>query len=310
MSSYLLTETLFGFCLLLSILVWNLAVSRRRVLLFLLSGILFGYTYLVNETVLLVPFILAGLILVGDRSRSVLRTLAVFLAVFMVFPIAWLARSAGLPEGAPRGSRRAVTTMSHGAYPGFTYKDPNFRYYPYLEDPLQPAFGSSLRDFTAILYKRFRAQPLRYVTWYLIEKPYYLWSWDNLQSQFGEKTTKGQGDVYVYPVEQSLYHISPTAEFSRKVMKALHPGLLILAAAGIPFAIRRFSKKTRERMPPDLPTFLYAINIYYTLLYMVFASWPRYSVPLRPELYLCALWSALLFGGFFWRRCIQQRRAR
>ena len=63
-------------------------------------GIAFGYAYLVNETVLPVPFILTGLMIGTFRDKSVLRTLAVFLAAFVAFPIAWLARNAGLPEDA------------------------------------------------------------------------------------------------------------------------------------------------------------------------------------------------------------------
>jgi hypothetical protein len=33
------------------------------------------------------------------------------------------------------------------------------------------------------------------------------------------------------------------------------------------------------------------ILIYYTVLYTIFAPWPRYSVPFRPFFYVWAIWS-------------------
>ena len=41
-----------------------------------------------------------------------------------------------MAQEAPRGSGRAITSMSHGAYPGFVHKDIRFKYYPYREDPM------------------------------------------------------------------------------------------------------------------------------------------------------------------------------
>ena len=40
-----------------------------------------------------------------------------------------------------------------------------------------------------------------------------------------------------------------------------------------------------------MPLLLAATAVYFTVVYSVFAPWPRYSVPLRPELYLLAAWS-------------------
>lgn len=116
-----------------------------------------------------------------------------------------------LPSIAPTGYSRLISTMSHGTYPDFIYKDPNFKYLPYHEDPMQPEFGSSFRE---ILWARFKKNPLLYMKWYFLEKPYYLWSWSILQ---------GQGDIYVYPVKTSLYMTSNIACISKVTMKFLHP---------------------------------------------------------------------------------------
>ena len=155
------------------------------------------------------------------------------LFIFCLSPAVWMMRNAKLPPEAPRGSDRAIVTMSHGAYPGFVHKDPKHKYYPYRDDPMQPAFGASFQNFRAILWQRFKQRPLRYIRWYLLEKPYYLWSWDNLQSQRLGYQHPGRGDIYVYPVESSLYMRSIPANLTRLVMKALHPILLILALVGI-----------------------------------------------------------------------------
>lgn len=208
--------------------------------------------------------------------------MSVYLIVFSLFPAVWILRNHNLSPNASKGSERAISIMSHGAYPGFIYKDPKFKYFPYREDPMQPAFSSSLENFISIFTERFKQRPVRYLAWYFFEKPFYLWSWNMLQ---------GQGDVYVYPVIKSLYQTSKIANLPRILMKCFHPIILILSFIGIPIVINESYLKKNEILPYQTPFIIFIVLIYYTLLYTVFAPWPRYSIPLRPELYLCALWS-------------------
>ena len=71
-------------------------------------------------------------------------------------------------------------------------------------------------------------------------------------------------------------------------MKCFHPIVLIATFIGIPiFVYENFKRKDNLLFV----NFTFSIIIYYTILYTVFAPWPRYSVPLRPELYLFALWT-------------------
>jgi 4-amino-4-deoxy-L-arabinose transferase-like glycosyltransferase len=289
-SSYILTETFFSFFLLLSTLCIIIALQKRRLLLFLLAALLFGYTYFINETALLIPFLFAVLWVNKIRVRSkglerkkLLYKLIQFFLIFSLFPAGWIIRNyISLPPGSPTGNSRLVSTMSHGAYPGFIYQDPKYKYFPYREDPMQPEFGSSLHSFTKILWTRFKGNPVRYISWYVFEKPYYLWSWNILQ---------GQGDIYIYPVTTSLYLVNNSANLSREMVKFFHPVFLGLSLIGAIFLI--FSKK--DSIPGrvsayDFAIFPFIICIYYTVIYTISASWPRYSVPLRPELYLCAIW--------------------
>jgi len=288
MTGYMLTETLFSFMLLSAIFCFQYAVKHRSGYLFVASGLFFGYSYLTNEGAVFIPFLFAysaigyGSI-VKLRQNPLLPNILIFMLIFVLFPCGWTLRNhISLAPNAKRGSDRAIGTMSHGAYPDFIYKNPEFRRFPYREDPMQPEFGASLNGFCKILWERFREEPLRYLRWYFIGKPYYLWSWNIIQ---------GVGDVYVYPVKDSLFETSAIAGLTRDIMRSLHPVILIFALAGIVvYAVRYRYDKNRKHIE-NTAIFILITVAYFTLLYMIFAPWPRYSIPLRPELYLWAIWA-------------------
>jgi hypothetical protein len=104
-----------------------------------------------------------------------------------------------------------------------------------------------------------------------------LWDWDILT---------GQGDVFVYPVKSSLYHKSKIALASRSIMKALHPLLFYVALFGVVLIF--FAKKKYQDIVPFV---LYAVLVYVSAVYVVLQSEARYAIPLRPEMYLCAMFS-------------------
>ena len=300
-----LTETLFAFLLLSATCCFQYALHFHSLRLFIISAFFFGCAYLTNEAALFVPFLFAIIgLLLGDASeagisgRRTVRLIVVFLSIAFMFPLGWTLRNhISVPAGAPKGSNRAIETMSHGAYPDFIYKSPYYKRFPYREDPSQPVFGSSIKNFWRILWPRVKKDPVRYVRWYLAGKPYYLWSWDIIQ---------GAGDIYIVPVEESLFQVSAVAGSIREVMKFLHPVTLFLALSSIPALFlgkRLWGNGGRVCSLPILPL---TICIYFTLIYMVFAPWPRYGVPLRPELYLCAMWALAFFTriiGNRWRTC-------
>jgi 4-amino-4-deoxy-L-arabinose transferase-like glycosyltransferase len=294
MNGYLLTETLFGFLFLSALFCFLTGLKKTRPWLLAFSGILFGYAYLVNETTIFIPYIFAAILgyyLKSGKMRSWEKKLAgsvvIFVLFFSIFPAVWQLRNAiGLGAGAPTGRQRALATLSHGAYPGFIYKSQKFKYFPHLEDPMQPAFSASFKNFVEILSERFRARPLRYLSWYLVEKPYYFWSWGMLQGK----------DIYIYRVKDSLYQRSLLAYSSKILMEYFHYALLIAALAGIPMVFMR-NNKIPLGEGELIALFFVIICLYYTFVYAVFAPWPRYSIPLRPILYLWALWSANVFVG-------------
>lgn len=287
MCAYLLTETLFGFLMLTAVYCFVQALAQKGSTLFCLAGALFGMACMVNETVFFLPFLFACVTAFYPplkrrfQNRSILKPLGLFLVFFLILPGAWMLRNTlVLPPGAPTAGQRALSTLSHGTYPGFIYKTERFKYFPYREDPMQPAFGTSLNTFLSVLWARFKERPIRYLSWYLLEKPYHLWGWNFLQ---------GQGDVYVYPVKTSWYHTSYGAYLSKFLMRLMHPLLVGMSLLGILLAAFAGPRRLPRGNGYDNWVFLLIVLLYYTVLYSIFAPWPRYSVPLRPLLFVWAL---------------------
>ncbi len=288
-SSYILTETFFSFFILASMICFIIALLKERMFLFLFAALLFGYTYLINETAFFIPiiFVVFSFLWIKATFNKIWKNklphkLILFLLIFALFPAGWTIRNhISLSTDAPSGVSRFISTLSHGAYPGFIYKNPQYIYFPYREDPMQPEFGSSFQSFNKILWGRYKEKPLRYIRWYVLEKPYYLWSWNILQ---------GQGDIYIYPVTTSLYLSNYYANLSRQIIKNLHHVFLILALVGIILMFIVGQKGNNKKDAINIYILPFIICIYYTAIYTISAPWPRYSVPLRPELYLCSIW--------------------
>jgi hypothetical protein len=127
------------------------------------------------------------------------------------------------------------------------------------------------------LARRIADEPVHYLHWYFIQKPLDLWGW---------KILVGDGDVYVFPVNSSIYQSSKIALVSLVIMKQLHFWLFGLAILGIFLALRDPDSRSREAL------FLnYALLIYTSAVFVVLHADARYSVPMRPEMYLCAIYA-------------------
>ena len=106
-----------------------------------------------------------------------------------------------------------------------------------------------------------------------------LWDWD---------IRTGWGDIYIYRIKYSLYQTSATAIASYAIMKSTHVWLLACALTGIGYLF--FANQGQA----VLPTMIYLSALYISGVYVLSQSEPRYSIPLRPELYICATF-------FMWR---------
>ena len=286
MTGYILTETLFTFLLLASLLVFLRAVEWERKYGLGAAGFAFGVTYLVNETasLLVVALSLGILLFYGKPGR--LKAAGLLFGVFLVFPVAWKARDAiVVPDGAPRGGQRALATMAHGTYVDFTHEDPTFQYYPYREDPRYAELSGSFAGFRKVFLERAGKDPNRYLRWYFLEKPVHLFGWSYLQ---------GTGDIYIYKTQDSPLESHPVLSALKALHRFLHPLLVVLALLALPVWLFRIRRDAFAESPGP---FLIVV-LTYVAIAVVFAPWPRYALPLKPLLFGLAMWiPALIFKG-------------
>jgi heme A synthase len=77
---------------------------------------------------------------------------------------------------------------------------------------------------------------------------------------------------------------------SYDLMRRLHPWLLVLALIGLPLAAWR-----RRDEPPAVRVLYLALGCV-SLVYVALQAEARYSVPLRPLLYVCAVYGLVALG--------------
>jgi 4-amino-4-deoxy-L-arabinose transferase-like glycosyltransferase len=280
---YLLTETLFAFTLVLFLLIYMIAVKTEKSVYFISAGALAGVTYLANPVIFFAPLLLAGGFLFrsdingissGNKKK---KLISLFLVAFLVPWLLWSVRChLNVPATSSTSTNRALINFIIGAHPDFFEI---WRANP--RDPTNPAeidkrkVKGSWSEFLTILTRRILDNPGHYAYWYLYEKPRLLWSWDILI---------GVGDIYIYPVTTSWFQTSGVASAIYGIMKSIHWWLFFLSLLG-----GLFLPKYRHSQSGQMIKIIYVCAIYVSAVYVVLQSEPRYSIPLRPLLYLCAM---------------------
>lgn len=208
---------------------------------------------------------------------------------------AWQARNwINVPADGRTAQTRALDNFIIGSHPEFTAQ--------YRANPRDPANAANLdiaavagswAQYLGLLTPRLQADPARYAHWYLVEKPRLLWDWNLLV---------GHGDIYVYAVKASYYDKSAPMRLSYDLMRALHPAVLLLALAGLPLAWWR-----RRADSPAIGLVYLALG-YVSLVYVVLQAEARYSVPLRPLLYLASVYAVVAVGRLWPRRTLNPAR--
>ena len=277
----LLTETLFGCLLVFSIYFYVLGIDRNRRRYLFIAGIGFACAWLVNPVSLLVaPLLCAAALLARNSGSSPGRPSLWQVTIMLVTPLLlvvllWTVRtSVSVPEGGLKSSDRLLTNLiigMHSDYHDIWRANHSDKNNPATLD--EAAIDGSFATFAQVLGDRVSAEPVSMMAWYLVRKPWVLWSWE---------VQVGYRDIYIYPIKRPLYERSAPAIVSYVLMKNTHTLLLLFAAAGIIFLPR---KKQEKRW---IPVVIYLSSIYISLVYIVTQADPRYSFPLRPELYLCA----------------------
>jgi len=284
--AYVLTECTTTFALLAGLVLLTRDGGWWRPLL---AGAAIGFAALCNEVLVVVPLVLAWPLW---RERGARRAGA-FVAAALLPLLAWNLRNVS-QELARTGGERVTASISHGSYPGMVFRDPRWRGFPYREDPEQPAFGASWSGLAAVLGSRVAEDPWRYLRWYVLEKPVWLWGWDLVQGR----------DVLVYEVGNSPYERQPVMVATHWLMRLLHaPCMLLAAAAACVLAWNR------RRRWPFAAQAAGLVVVFGTLVYLPVIPDPRYLQPIRPVVFVLgvAAATAIVQGC---RARLQRRRAR
>jgi hypothetical protein len=226
----------------------------------LLSGVLFGFGYLVNATIAFFPLLL---FLIFWR-RQLRRAGVAMLLVSILVMAGWGLRNHLLHLNT---SERAEQTLVYGSWPDL-YDVYRHRYV----DAKAASTMQQINQETAITYAdpaqglrtmlhRMAGDPARYIVWYALQKPFLLWDW-NIQL--------GAGDVNYLDTQRSPLETNPTLRAICVLQRLLNPLLFALALLGIALSLRD------ER---GLPLALFFF--YVTAIYTVLQPEPRYSTPFR-----------------------------
>jgi hypothetical protein len=297
----MLTETLFGLLLALTLLIFCTSTRKPDTPAFILLGICLAASWMVNPTALLLPAIFATLALWGNSPSTselpVLRKPMILVCIFLPLMLVlggWSLRTAvTVPDRGLDSASRLLMNLNVGMHE--TFHD---RWRADKRDPNNPAtltaaeIGSSYAKFIEVWSRNFRENPVDMTVWYLFKKPYDLWGWD---------VKIGLYDIYIYPIEYSLYHKKAWANITHQAMKLMHLPILALALLGV-CSIRYIHDKGRV---PFIA--VVAVTAYFTAVYSATQADPRYSFPLRPELYLCATVGLLQLSRLTKRRFFLRR---
>ncbi len=270
-AGYLLPETQTGFLCVGGLLLLRLGLGRKSAIVMALAGISLALAALTNAVLLLfVPLLVAWFAWHHAASRHLLLAFAL---AWLLLPGGWAIRNSLLPSSQTSTSRAAMNLVQgswpeyHDAYRKVVIKSDSSG--AAILDAVEnevAALQSGPRDWWHLAANRFRDEPWTMLAWYL-HKPIDLWGWG---------IDMGQGDIYVYPTADSPFNTETPYRVSVAVCYGLNPIVMLLSALAVLACLVRGKAVDA---PMLAAAFLLA---YFTLVYAVFQSEPRYSIALRP----------------------------
>lgn len=291
---YLLTESLFAFMVALSLYLMSRLLKRPGMLLALVAGLALGYGALVRPSMQYLPLVVVPVLWMHLNRPDRLKVLGVLVAGYLAVYGGWGARNL-YSVGQWSDPGLAAATLQHGMYPDMMYEgNPDSLGVAYNFDPANERIAGDTGAILGELWGRAGNNPGEYLRWYLIGKPLVFWQWDIIA---------GMGDVFVYPTPISPYNMLWPHRLSHQLSRWLHWPAVVLAALGCILAFVA-TRGMEGRAGAGGARLVSATLIYFTLLHMAGAPYPRYSIPLRPELF----GMAVLTGWLAWQWALQYFR--
>jgi hypothetical protein len=286
-NSYILTETLFCFILVLIAWIVGLFGGRLRVWQAALIGVLMAFASLVRPSLQYFPILFSVFLILHAGWRRGGKLAGVVIIAFALSFSPWIIRNMHT-LGVTGDKTLMINFLHHGMYPDFTYDDvTESRGFPYRYDPRASEIGRDIPSVLKELSKRFYEEPGKHLQWFLFGKPVAFWSWNTVQ---------GVGDAFIYPVSQSPYFHDPYFRWSHHLMHTLHWPIVILALFGTVMVWLPLSRIGLEDGAVLTARVASLLLIYYTALHVIGAPFPRYSIPLRPFLYGLAFFPPYLLS--------------
>ena len=284
-NTYILTESLYIFWLLLTLLVMIKASENNETAFWILAALLLGITTLTRPTTQYFIIILAIFIWFYAPKERRTRLLAITVSVYVGIMAIWAVRNL-YAIGSASDPHLMIGTLHHGMYPGLLYNgNPDTFGYPYRSDPDSKFISQSLTSVLQAIFHRFINEPAEHLAWYL-SKPAYLFQWNHIQGI----------QIFTYPPLTSTYFAENSIfDITRKLMEHIHYVLVILSMIGALIVFTPFGYSVfpmQQRRPVQLIAALY---LYFVFIHMITAPFPRYSIPVRPITYLLAISCLFIF---------------
>ena len=299
-NTYLLTESLFSFLMVLWLLLLSRITCRTTLGALVISGMVLAVAVLTRSwiqyfVILLLPFLLW---VSGNPLFRMKRKVGAFFIGYMMILLIWITRNY-ITLGVSGDSRLMLATLQGGMYPGMMYDFiPESFGVPYRFDPSTSLITTSLSSFFSMLWARVSEDPWVYLEWYLYGKAVMVLSWDIIA---------GFGDVFVYPIVSTPYQEAGIFKVTHSVMKLLHVPITLLAILGAVTAWVPRAFGVREGNNTWLMKILGLLFLYFILIHTIASPYPRYSIPIRPLTYGLAVYMVGFLWDITWVRLRQKR---
>lgn len=287
-SVYILTETLFTFLLGGHLLLLEKAIRLKNNNWALGAGLLLAASLLVRPTtqyLFLFYFLLAD---VGMRATLFRhwRWLCYLFGPVLLTIVGWATRNL-IEVGHVSDPRLTANFLQHGMYVNMMYEGlPESYGYPYRFDPMNAEYvGKPLKVLEAI-WRYFLQEPARYLSWYLIGKPMQFFAWN---------LTESVGDAFIYQPIYSPYFDKALFGLTHSLSKLLHPFMMCLGVLGAFIAVVQQKRNLVAML-------MSAVVLYFLILHMIGAPFPRYSIPIRPICYGLAFFTLQTITQWVWNR--------